>query len=128
MPACGRRTGTNRSPSSSRKRTDRQHPSPLWRGQASRSAGDSVAASGEAALSMVAFLATDPSEGLQRAVHESPRVRSRRLPRTVRVVVADNGTVVCKHCEVADRTLARMRGLLGRSGLGPDEGMLITPA
>jgi uncharacterized membrane protein (UPF0127 family) len=77
---------------------------------------------------MVAFLATDLNEGTDRAVHEAGRpARSRRMPRTVRVV-ADNGTVVCTHCEVADRTIARMRGLLGRSGLGPGEGMLIKPA
>jgi len=77
---------------------------------------------------MVAFLATDTHERAEKAVHESGRpARSRRLPRTVRVV-ADNGTVVCTHCEVADRTLSRMRGLLGRSGLGPGEGMLIKPA
>jgi hypothetical protein len=77
---------------------------------------------------MVAFLATDVNEVADRAVHEAGRpARSRRLPRTARVV-ADNGTVVCTHCEVADRTLSRMRGLLGRSGLGPGEGMLIKPA
>jgi uncharacterized membrane protein (UPF0127 family) len=77
---------------------------------------------------MVAFLATDLNEGADRAVREAgPRVRSRRRLRTVRIVAGD-GTVVCAHCEVADRTLARMRGLLGRSGLGPGEGMLIKPA
>ena len=56
-----------------------------------------------------------------------PRPRSRGLPRTVRVVTGD-GTVICTHCEVAERTIARMRGLLGRDGLGPGEGMLINPA
>jgi uncharacterized membrane protein (UPF0127 family) len=77
---------------------------------------------------MVAFLATDLGEGADRTVHEAgPRVRSRRLPRTARVVT-DDGTVVCTHCEVANRTFSRMRGLLGRSGLGPGEGMLIKPA
>ncbi len=75
---------------------------------------------------MVAFLATDPDEGTDRAV-AVPRPRSRGLPRTVRVV-AGNGSVVCRHCEVAERTIARMRGLLGRDGLGPGEGMLINPA
>jgi hypothetical protein len=35
--------------------------------------------------------------------------------------------VVCERCEIADRTLARMRGLLGRKGLEPGGGMLLTP-
>jgi uncharacterized membrane protein (UPF0127 family) len=35
--------------------------------------------------------------------------------------------VLCERCEVADRPLARMRGLLGRSGLEPGSGMLLTP-
>jgi uncharacterized membrane protein (UPF0127 family) len=77
---------------------------------------------------MVAFLATDLNEGADKSVHEAGRpAKSRRLLRTMRVV-ADNGTVVCPHCEVADKTLARMRGLLGRSGLGAGEGMLINAA
>ena len=38
------------------------------------------------------------------------------------------GEVVCARCELADRPLKRMRGLLGRSGLAPDEGMLFRPA
>jgi uncharacterized membrane protein (UPF0127 family) len=47
--------------------------------------------------------------------------------RTVRVVTG-SGVVVCERCDVADRMLPRMRGLLGRSGLEPGEGMLINPA
>jgi uncharacterized membrane protein (UPF0127 family) len=39
-----------------------------------------------------------------------------------------DGTVVCARCEIADRPLKRMRGLLGRSSLAPDEGMLFRPA
>jgi uncharacterized membrane protein (UPF0127 family) len=39
-----------------------------------------------------------------------------------------DGTVVCARCAIADRPLARMRGLLGRSSLAPDEGMLFRPA
>ena len=39
-----------------------------------------------------------------------------------------DGTVVCARCEVAERPLKRMRGLLGRSSLGQDEGMLFRPA
>jgi uncharacterized membrane protein (UPF0127 family) len=38
------------------------------------------------------------------------------------------GEVVCARCEVADRPWRRMRGLLGRSGLEPGEGMLFRPA
>jgi uncharacterized protein len=75
---------------------------------------------------MVAFLATDPDEGTE-SVAAVPRLRARGLPGTVRVV-AGNGTVVCARCEVAERTIPRMRGLLGRSGLAPGEGMLINGA
>jgi len=38
------------------------------------------------------------------------------------------GEVVCARCELANTPLKRMRGLLGRSGLGPGEGMLFRPA
>jgi uncharacterized membrane protein (UPF0127 family) len=73
---------------------------------------------------MVAFLASDPDDGTEKAVAVR---RSRRLPRVVRVVAA-NGSVVCTHCEVAERTIARMRGLLGRDGLDAGGGMLINGA
>ena len=43
-------------------------------------------------------------------------------------LTTDDGRVVCARCAIADRPLARMRGLLGRSGLAPDEGMLFRPA
>jgi uncharacterized protein len=49
--------------------------------------------------------------------------RARRLVR----VVTESGAVVCERCEVADRFLSRMRGLLGRKGLEPGGGMLLTP-
>jgi uncharacterized protein len=39
-----------------------------------------------------------------------------------------DGTVVCARCEIADRAVERMRGLLGRASLAPDEGMLFRPA
>src|SRR4051794_2939646 len=38
------------------------------------------------------------------------------------------GELVCARCEIADTPLKRMRGLLGRAGLDPDEGMLFRPA
>ena len=50
-----------------------------------------------------------------------------RLPEVARITAPGRG-VVCSHCIVADRTVARMRGLLGRSGLDEGEGMLITSA
>src|SRR4051812_10359261 len=46
----------------------------------------------------------------------------------VGVLKKAGGEVVCEHCEIADTPLKRMRGLLGRSDLGPDEGMLFRPA
>ncbi|TML73073.1 MAG: DUF192 domain-containing protein [Actinobacteria bacterium] len=38
------------------------------------------------------------------------------------------GVVLCERCEVPKSSLARMRGLLGRSGLEPGGGMLIDAA
>jgi uncharacterized membrane protein (UPF0127 family) len=40
----------------------------------------------------------------------------------------DDGTVVCEHCLLAETMFARLRGLLGRSGLSSGEGMLLRPA
>ena len=40
----------------------------------------------------------------------------------------EDGRVVCERCIVADRALRRMRGLLGRRGLKPGEGMVLRPA
>ncbi len=37
------------------------------------------------------------------------------------------GPVVCERCLVADRPLARMKGLLGRRTLPSDEGILLRP-
>jgi uncharacterized membrane protein (UPF0127 family) len=38
------------------------------------------------------------------------------------------GATVCERCVVADGAVARARGLLGRSGLQPGEGLLLTGA
>jgi uncharacterized membrane protein (UPF0127 family) len=42
-------------------------------------------------------------------------------------VVREDGGVLCERCGIADRPWTRMRGLLGRSGLDPGEGILIRP-
>jgi uncharacterized membrane protein (UPF0127 family) len=46
----------------------------------------------------------------------------------VGVLRAEDGRVVCERCEIADGPLTRARGLLGRPGLAPGEGMLFRPA
>ena len=40
----------------------------------------------------------------------------------------EDGTLVCARCAIADNPWTRLRGLLGRSSLAPDEGMLFRPA
>ena len=40
-------------------------------------------------------------------------------------LVDEHGHVACSRCEVATSLWARTRGLLGRAGLAPDEGLLI---
>lgn len=44
------------------------------------------------------------------------------------ILNASNKSTVCEHAVVADRPLARMRGLLGRSELARGEGLLLRPA
>jgi uncharacterized protein len=39
-----------------------------------------------------------------------------------------DGSVACARCVVADSFGTRLRGLLGRRGMDPDEGLLIRPA
>jgi uncharacterized membrane protein (UPF0127 family) len=46
----------------------------------------------------------------------------------VGVLKKAGGDVVCAHCELADTPLKRLRGLLGRTELAEDEGMLFRPA
>jgi len=40
----------------------------------------------------------------------------------------DDGTVVCERCLLAETPFARLRGLLGRSGMPSGEGLLLRPA
>jgi uncharacterized protein len=35
---------------------------------------------------------------------------------------------VCERCALADNPITRLKGLLGRAGLEPDEGLLLSPA
>jgi uncharacterized membrane protein (UPF0127 family) len=44
-----------------------------------------------------------------------------------RSVLGAGDTPVCERCSVAETPLTRLRGLLGRKGLRPDEGLLIRP-
>jgi uncharacterized membrane protein (UPF0127 family) len=44
------------------------------------------------------------------------------------VLLNGDGRVVCPRCTVADSVLTRTKGLLGRSELGSDEGLLLRPA
>src|SRR5262249_53973460 len=46
---------------------------------------------------------------------------------SVAVVRTQDGAVVCARCVVADSAWLRMKGLLGRSGLDEDEGLLLRP-
>jgi uncharacterized protein len=46
--------------------------------------------------------------------------------RTV-AVRRESGAAVCGHCVLAERPLARMRGLLGRRELPAGEGLLLVP-
>ncbi|HEX3267610.1 MAG TPA: DUF192 domain-containing protein [Gaiellaceae bacterium] len=50
----------------------------------------------------------------------------RSLPQVA--LADDDGSVVCEHCLLAETMFARLRGLLGRSGLAEGEGMLLRPA
>jgi hypothetical protein len=54
--------------------------------------------------------------------------RSADTPRALAVFSEGRGEVVCERCEVADRPLSRLRGLLGRRELAPGDGMLLRPS
>jgi uncharacterized protein len=43
-------------------------------------------------------------------------------------LISAAGDVMCRRLLVADRPLSRMKGLLGRAALDPDEGLLLRPA
>lgn len=49
-------------------------------------------------------------------------------PHSTPIANYTRGTIVCEHALVADRALARMRGLLGRKSLPAGEGLLLRPA
>ena len=49
------------------------------------------------------------------------------VPDRAWVLKRAGGVLVCDRCEVADTVPTRMRGLLGRDGLEPGEGLLIRP-
>jgi uncharacterized protein len=49
------------------------------------------------------------------------------MEKAVKIANLDRG-VVCEHCVLADSTLRRMRGLLGRKKLDSGHGILIRPA
>jgi uncharacterized protein len=44
------------------------------------------------------------------------------------VLLRPDGSVACSRCVIADSFATRLRGLLGRRSLDPDEGLLIRPA
>jgi len=52
---------------------------------------------------------------------------ARSSPREKTLLMKD-GAVACERCVDAHSMLARMRGLLGRSSLAPEEGILLRPA
>ena len=57
----------------------------------------------------------------------SPPVSTMGRVKVARLTKVD-GTVVCARCALATHPWSRMRGLLGRAALAPDEGMLFRPA
>jgi uncharacterized protein len=76
---------------------------------------------------MAALASMESAPGGDEAVPRRRRSARRRLARTLRILDA-NGIAVCTRCVVADKAGARMKGLLGRTGLDEDEGLLIEPA
>jgi uncharacterized protein len=63
------------------------------------------------------------------AVAQSEEHAGRRRTRLKGLaLVGPLGQIVCEHCYVADRSLPRIRGLIGWSELAPGEGMLLRPS
>jgi uncharacterized membrane protein (UPF0127 family) len=56
------------------------------------------------------------------------RTRFAKQKAPVVAVTREDGALICERCTVAATPLRRMRGLLGRSGLARDEGVLLRPA
>jgi uncharacterized protein len=46
----------------------------------------------------------------------------------VELVHGESVRIACERCTLADNSLARLKGLLGRRGLAPGEGLLLRPA
>lgn len=46
---------------------------------------------------------------------------------TLRIINQTKGTILAQKAEIADTTLKRFKGLLGRTGLGESEGIVIVP-
>ena len=78
-----------------------------------------------------------PQHAARRTEHDVPRRATYTRPpvsgsisknRRVVTVVDEDGAVVCERCAVAATPLRRLKGLLGRSGLEPGEGLLLSPA
>jgi hypothetical protein len=77
-------------------------------------------------VEFVDLLVSDAFEAPAAAYARRER-RARKGVRTSPVRRLD-GAVVCERCTIADSPLPRMRGLLGKRGLGSDEGVLLRPA
>ena len=50
------------------------------------------------------------------------------MPGLTSTIEDERGRVICERCTIADRALARLRGLLGRRALPPGEGLLLRPS
>jgi uncharacterized membrane protein (UPF0127 family) len=61
-----------------------------------------------------------------------PQLEARTTRRRTRLkglaLVGPAGQIVCERCYVAERSLPRIRGLIGWSELAPGEGMLLRPS
>ena len=75
----------------------------------------------QATMAALASIDSGAEDGRGAYTHRKRPVKAAR-------VVTPRDTEVCARCEIADKALQRMHGLLGRDGLQPGEGMLIKPA